>query len=365
MRVGLDVSAVPESPAGAGRYIVELARRLPSVVDELQIVSRHGDQQRWAQISPSAAVAGIVPDTRPGRLVYEALRLARTDVVRAVDVWHSPHYTMPGRMERPVVVTIHDMTFFTHPEYHERSKVPFFTRAIKRAATKASCLIAVSDFTAREIDHFLSPSVPVVVAPHGVDLERFSPDVVPSRRFGAPYVLFVGTLEPRKGIDVLLRAFDTIGRVDAGVELVIAGQSGWRVDNVVDRIDQHPFVSRIHRIGYVSDDELAPLIRGARVVAYPSRGEGFGLPVLEALACGAPVVTSKDTVMADVAGTAATLVPVGDSKQLARSLLDVLALDEQSLRQISLVGRTRAEAFTWENSVAQHVKAYETAAHGS
>jgi glycosyltransferase involved in cell wall biosynthesis len=369
VRIALDTSAVPVQAAGAGRYVFELARRLPGRGLETTLVTRHGDDQRWRDYSPDAHVRALVPRARVSRLLYEAMRLGTSPVARAADVWHGPHYTMPRTGSTPCVVTIHDMTFFTNPEWHERAKVAFFRRAITYAATHARAIISVSEYTARLIDELLGGHAPVVVAPLGVDLDRFrlssEGDEPVLQRHGlatpTPYFLFVGTFEPRKGIDVLLDAFVDVAKEDPDVELWLAGQHGWGVDQVESRLATHPAAPRIRRLGFVPDDALAPLLRQAKAAVYPSRGEGFGLPVLEALACGVPVVTSRDTVMQEVAGPAATLTTVGSAPDLARTLVDFLRQSPEERAATARVGRARAETFTWERCVDQHLVAYHLA----
>jgi glycosyltransferase involved in cell wall biosynthesis len=369
MRLALDVSAVPPRMAGAGRYIGELARRVPSTGIDTTLVARRGDAPRWQELSPSAHVASIVPNARPARLLYEALAAGRSSTARGVDVWHSPHYTMPHRSNTPTVVTILDLMFFTNPEWHERSKVPFFRRAISYAATHADVLIAISEFTARQLDEHVATHAPVVVATLGVDLESFTTeagdDVELLRAYGyaldRPYIFYLGTFEPRKGIDVLLDAFEEIARHDNDVELWLAGQPGWGVTEIETRIASHGALSRIRRLGFVDESVLPALLRQSRVVAYPSRGEGFGMPVIEALACGAIVETSADTVMSEIAGGAALLAGAGDAEQLADVLTTALAMSDAQRAEAARNGRARAELFTWQHTIDQHVKAYEMA----
>ena len=369
MKVALDVSAVPERIAGAGRYIAELAKRLPEHGVTTTLVTRRHDESRWRGRSPKSTIAPIVPDARAARLLYEAVRLGTSTAARGVDVWHGPHYTMPRRAAVPAVVTIHDLTFFTNPEWHERSKVAFFRRSIAYSAAYASVLVCVSDFTARQLDEVMKVHAPVVVAPHGVDLERFVPDGSNDEALlgahglvgDAEFILFVGTLEPRKGIDVLLGAFADVARANPRIELWLAGQLGWGLGDVDAMLASHPAASRIRRLGFVDEDVLPALMRRARAVAYPSKGEGFGLPVLEAMACGALVVTTSGTVMAEVAGADALLVPVGDTAALAGALESAVASSDDVRRTRSRLARVRAEQYTWERSMQQHLIAYEMA----
>jgi glycosyltransferase involved in cell wall biosynthesis len=372
MKVALDVSAVPERLAGAGRYTYEVARRLPTLGVTTTLVSRKNDDTRWRAWSPDAEIAPVVPAGRIPRLLFEAISLGTSTVAREVDVWHGPHYTMPRRGKTATVVTIHDLTFFTNPEWHEKSKAVFFRRAISYAATHADVLISVSDFTAKQIDEFVPGHAPVVVAPHGVDLSHFSlaasNDVALLRTLqlpiDVPFIFFLGTVEPRKGLDVLLAAFDTLSRSEPRTELWIAGQTGWGIRHLDAEIAGHPAASRIRRLGFIGDEMLPALFRQSRAVAYPSRGEGFGLPVLEALACGAFVVTTKNTVMADVAGGAAALVDAGDVTALAHELSRVIAVGDTDREAHATRARARAELFTWDASMTRHLEAYELARKG-
>ncbi len=359
MRIALDVSAVPEQLTGAGRYVVELARRLPASGHQLDLVARRGDEARWRELD-GAGVHGIVPRARGMRLLYEAWSLGLSAPARAADVWHGPHYTMPRRGRTPTVVTIHDLTFFTHPEFHEPTKVAYFRRAIAYSATHARALIAVSHTTARLLDEHLAGHAPVVVAPHGVDVEHFSRLGDDERILAAagldsqtPYVLFVGTLEPRKGLDVLLRAFDLVTRELPELELWVAGRPGWGDVEVTG--------ARVRALGYVGEDLLVSLMRHARAMAYPSRAEGFGLPVLEALASGVPVVTTRGTVMEELSGGHAFLSDVGDVESLASAIVHASSLDAAARVARAAAGRAHAQSFTWEASVARHLEAYELA----
>lgn len=368
MKVALDVSAVPPRIAGAGRYIAELAKALPARGVTTTLVTRRDDTTRWRTIAPGASVSGLVPNARAARLAYEAWVLGARKVARNVELWHAPHYTMPHRGSTPTVVTIHDLTFFTNPEWHERSKVAFFRRAITYSAKHARVLVSVSDFSARLIEEIVPVHAPIVVAPLGVDLVGFQPSGDDDALFEAhrlsvdtPFIFFVGTVEPRKGLDVLLRAFSDLAHDDDAVELWLAGQVGWGDGTLEAQFASHPYKTRIRHLGFVEDALLAALYRRAKAVAYPSRGEGFGLPVLEAMACGALVVTTKDTVMAEVAGDGARLVSAGDDEELASSLLDVLKSGPAERAEWASRARQRAEHFTWDNCIDQHLVAYQQA----
>lgn len=366
----LDVSAVPANPAGAGRYILELARELSRREDVLPtFIARKQDEQRWESLPGYSRVSAIVPKFRPFRLAWEQLFLPRELDAIAPRLHHGPHYTLPERAHFPLVVTVHDMTFFDHPEWHERKKVPIFKRAIQVAAEKATSIICVSQETADRLqDRF--GSLPVTVIPHGVDHERFRPcaswDEEESDRllldhYGVQgrFIAFVGTVEPRKNVSSLVRAFDKIASSSAhsDIKLVIAGRTGWGTTEVDQAIAQSPYSERIIRLGFVSDNTVPALLRSAAVVVYPSLVEGFGLPALEALACGAPLVTTKRSAMEEVVGDSAVLVNSAVVDELAQSIESLLE-DSSEAKRLREIGPKTAAAYTWEETANKHIAVY-------
>lgn len=374
--VSVDVSAVPAHPAGAGRYTIDLvAALIPRPEVALTLVSRRDDVARWEDLG-TRSVVGAAPGIRPLRLAWEQVRLPAILERVGVDVHHGPHYTMPERSRVPVVVTIHDLTFFDHPEWHERSKVRFFRRAIRVAARRAAALICVSETTADRLHALCDVRAPVYVAPHGVDSHRFSPDE-PSpgadaavlRRLGLdpgrPYVVFVGTVEPRKNVPALVAAFGRIAAGHPDVRLVLAGQPGWGARAMQEAVTAlGPAADRVVRTGYVPDEGVPALLRAAAVVAYPSLQEGYGLPALEALACGAPLVTTRGTAMAEIAADAAVLVPPGDVEALSEALDTMLSAgpEDPACLNRRYHGLAIARGRTWEASAVEHIRAYRMAA---
>lgn len=375
VQVSLDVSAVPARPAGAGRYIVELARAL-SVRDDcgLTLVSRRDDGARWSEVAPRGTVVAVAPSARVPRLVYEQARLGRA-VARLgpppVDVHHGPHYTMPRHSRVPCVVTVHDMTFFDHPEWHEPSKVRFFRAAMRYSAAHAAVLVCVSATTGRRLREVLSPRCPVLTVPNGVDQSRFDvtepvpgfdAEVLGRLGLSLPYLLHLGTLEPRKGVADLVRAFDILASRHVELELVLAGATGWKAEPVLETIAASPACSRVRRLGYIADEDVPALLRRARAVVYPSIEEGFGLPALEALACGTPLVTSAGTSMAELAGDSARLVEPGQPAALAAAVEAVLAGSPEDAAASRQRGLEVAARHSWEACAEGHIAAYRLAA---
>lgn len=382
LAVSLDVTAVPVHPAGAGRYTATLAGALSARGDvALTLLARAGDSARWREIAGGAAIEAVAPEQRPMRLLWEQTRLPRLLGRLPVQVHHGPHYTMPEAASVPKVVTVHDLTFFDHPEWHDRSKVVFFRRAVRVAAAHADVLICVSRTTARRLREVCEPDGQVRVVPHGVDLGRFSPSGPASPRHKAifpphagdplppvltalgirwPYVAFMGTVEPRKDVPGLVRAFDRMAPAHPELRLVIAGAAGWGEKVLTRTVEEARHPERVVRMGYVPEEAVPDLLRRAAAVAYPALEEGFGLPVLEALACGAPLVTTAGTVMEELADGAALLVEPGDVDGLAGAL-DMLVRGDDGLAGRRSRGLEVAARYTWEASVEGHLAAYRAA----
>ena len=362
LTVAIDASAVHDRSGGVARYLDGIIGLLGRSGVATHVVTRRDGSGRWLG---SLGAHALAPSARPARLVWEQMQLlSRLGELRpAVEVLHSPHYTMPlrgpglGRVAR--VVTIHDLTFFTHPETHSRAKRELFTRAIRLASRHADALICVSNTTADQLGEFTPARAPIHVIPHGVDHVRFTAstslddrDHLRAYGLSRPYVLSIGAIEPRKNVARLALACELLWAEQAEMELVLVGQP-WRGHTVpVGRN------GTIRHLGFVDDAARPALIRGARVVAYPSLAEGFGLPVLEALACGAAVVTSAAGATGEVAGEAAILVDPLDVESIASGLVTGLAGHGPD----TAARVARAAQFTWERSAAAHAGVYRSVA---
>lgn len=328
MRVGVDVAPLVQDAAGTARWITGLLGEL-ELREGLEVC-----RLTWGGAGRLTAVSRDV--------FWYPFMLPRQAEGRRLDVLHCTVYRAPLRRQRvPTIVTVHDLAVLRRPE-----AFPVWTRlyarsALRRTIRAARRVIAVSEFSRRETAELC-----------GVDLDRI--DVVPNAvapvfRPAGPvspgdYLLAVGTLEPRKNLPRAIEAAQI-----AGVELRVVGARGWGGVDVGG--------TGVRWLGRVSDEDLASLYRGARCLLYPSLYEGFGIPVAEAMACGTPVVTSRDSAMAEVAGTAAVLVDPTDAHSIAAGIEEA----EASAEQLSRRGLERAQLYTWSRAADAAVASYERA----
>ncbi len=371
IRVLIDATGVPADRGALGRYVDGLISALAAAGADLAVACQRADQERYGRLVPSATVVAGPPAIahRPGRLAWEQSGLPLVAQQVGASVLHSPHYSMPLRPGVPTVVTIHDLTFFTAPDAHSPVIASFYKAAIRTSARRATRLIVPSKATRDELVRVLGADpTRIDVAYHGVDHTLFH-QVDPAAEqhvagrlglHGKPYIAYLGSLEPRKNVPALIEGWAAaVADLPDPPALVLAGGSSWseEVDAAVAAV---PASLRLVRPGYLPFSDVPGFFGGALVVAIPSTGEGFGLPALEAMACGAPVLTTHRTALPEVGGDAVAYTePDAASIQAAlRALLD----DPARRQALGAAGHARALEFTWAASAEAHLTAYERAA---
>jgi glycosyltransferase involved in cell wall biosynthesis len=371
-RVLVDATSVPADRGGVGRYLDGLLGALSALNDiDLVVVSQRTDHERYVRLLPNAQVmaAPAAVAHRPARLAWEQTGLPLLAQQLGAQVLHSPFYTCPLRVGCPVTVTVHDATFFTEPEHYDKSKGTFFRSAIKTSMRRAERIIVPSKATRDELIRLLDADpTRIDVAYHGVDHTAFH---VPSEEEkarvrarlglgGTSYVAFLGAKEPRKNVPNLIRGWiEAVKDRPQPPALVIAGGQGH--DDEIDRVAAEvPAHLRLLRPGYLRYGDLPGFLGGALVAAYPSYGEGFGLPILEAMACGAPVLTTPRLSLPEVGGDAVAYTGA-DAEQIGADL-GALLDDEPRRAALGAAGLARAKEFSWISSAEVHYSAWQRAA---
>ncbi len=362
MHIGLDGSPLTYPKTGVGHYTFELARALamgaPS--DDFQLVSPlpfdpsfgSGGNQTWP-----TNLHAIKEEVSGVRKHWWTIGLPSYIRRNALALFHGTNYDVPLRCRCPTVLTIHDLSSYLHPETHQphlnrraRYRLPIMAR-------RATMIITPSLAVKSEVCELLRVKPEKVVAiPHAARPSfrpmSLSDSLTLTKRLDVEdgFLLFVGTIEPRKNLLTLIRAFEEVlNTTSLRPQLVIAGMEGWLSEDLFAYVKGRDLGDRLRWTGYVSDEDLCALYSSCRVFIYPSIYEGFGLPPLEAMACGAPVITSRIPAIMETVGTAACLITPTDVDALSQRIIDLLK-NTGERKKLSEAGQARAAEFSWERT---------------
>ncbi len=349
--------------SGTGRYVEELLHAL------VHLEERPNLTVWWPEgVSPGpwADRVELLPQ-RAGlwhRVMRERL-IGR--VAPAYDVVHFPASIGPLDGGKNVVLTVHDCIFLRHPEWFRWERAQYYRWAGTRSAQRAAHIIADSQATARDVHALMDiDEARITAIPLGVG-DTFRPPsetLVKNARkpYGLPerFFLYVGTLEPRKNLARIVRSWDAVAAI-IPEDLVIAGRVGWKTNELDDAIAHARHRERIHRPGFIDAPDLPGLLGAARAFVWPSLYEGFGLPVLEAMACGTPVITSNTTSLPEVAGDAALLVDPCNEEAIAEAMTR-LSQDNALRESLHVAGPARAAQFTWQRCAEETMAVYRRVA---
>ncbi len=353
MRIGFDASKVVRPRDGIGRYARELLRALAEAGDGVEL-ELYGLPREIGVAAAREQLWDLPLGLHHGWQIEPG----------SIDLFHSTAWNMPlGLGNLPLVFTCHDLTFLTHPDCHTLDNKVHCLTGLLSANLAGAHFLAVSQATAGELARQLGAGAARVTVIHHAP----SPDLEPlprrearhrlRERFGidgAP-VLAVGTLEPRKNLERLLDAYAGLDEeLRTAHPLVLAGGGGWKNEGLLARFQE---IQNVHRVDPEGDADLSLLYSAAAVFAYPSLAEGFGLPVVEAMACGAPVVTSNASSLPEVAGDAAWLVDPLDAGDI-REALDELLRGPTHRQRLRDLGRRRAASFSWGSTARRTVELY-------
>lgn len=369
MRIGIDATALPPQPVGAGNYIIQLIRALASTesVHEFVVFA----QPRGADLiglPDEGTVEWVIVEARdPGsRLIWEQLFFPNLVRESGVDLLHSLHYTRPIRLPCKSVVTFHDMTFFLYPDLHTWARRLYFPQMMKASARRADELITVSNSTRNDLIEILEVDPKIVTTTQlgvtpgymPIDDEEEKKRIIGKYNLPEHFILYVGLVEPRKNLPILIEAYKRLRGDDNKYELILAGRFGWMHEEVVDQVRKLNLEDTVRFLGYVPQQDLPLIYNLASLFVYPTIYEGFGLPVLEAMACGIPVITSDVSSLPEIVGEAGLLTPVNDLDALYKTV--IRALTDTKLRQdLISKGIKRAAEFSWSKTAQLTLQVYQ------
>lgn len=361
MRLGIDASRVVHGRGGVATYTRELIHALIDSRRVDEIVLFDLDRQRSRRSIFETALGKL-----PSNVVTAS---ADRSELEGLDLFHAPGFAMPPPGAPRYVFTLHDLTVVSHPFCHTIENRVRTLASISHALARGATVLAVSKATKQEAVRLLAiPAESVEVVPPMLDpvfkmAGDHEADTRAAERLGVrePYVLAVASLEPRKNFGRLLDAWSSLGKTTGANQLVVVAAEGWRQGRVRRRLERMTGDGSVVKIGHVPDEVLAGLYRRANTFVFPSLAEGFGLPVVEAMACGAPVVTSRLSSLPEVCREAALLVDPEDTDEIASAIANLLG--DRNLRQrLRDHGLERARAFSREAVVPRLFEVYRRAA---
>lgn len=375
MKSILSVEALAPNLTGIGRYTWELAKRLP-LRTQLQDVRFYRGGNWINEPASLLQTPAVVPSQKKTKRSFLKFRQPRwlldwqTSAICRDRVFHGPNFFLPACTEVGVA-TVHDLSVFKYPETHPLERIRHFEREFQASMKRASHLITDSEATRREVIDFLAwPAEKITAVPLGVSADftpasdtSLSPCLIKHGLLFKGYALCVSTLEPRKKIANLLQAYECLPiELRNQYPLVLIGGAGWLSDELHATIDRLAAQGWLRYLGYVPEADLPALYAGAQAFVYPSIYEGFGLPVLEAMASGVPVVTSIFTSLPEVTQGAAWLVDPDDIDALAQGIHASLC-DEAWRTTACETGLAKAQNFTWDRCVEQTIDVYRQVMH--
>lgn len=379
MKIGIDVSLVSGSRAGVGTYsynLVKYLSRLESVhkyvlfpffyhiyhpdFKSINIPLEHQDQFHYKfQHLPKEWIDYL----------WNNPHIDRGKIIGNLDLLHSTTFCVPENFQGKLVVTIYDVSFFTHPQYHQQANIDHCLKGTLAAVEKADVIIAISEHTKLDlVRHFRCAEQKIVVTPLGYDKEFYYPVTALAERkvvlerlgIKSPYIFALGTVEPRKNIDGLVMAYNALSKdLQDNYSLVIAGGKGWLDNSIFSLIREKKLEDKVKFLGYVEEEDLRYLYSGAACFVFPSHYEGFGLPPLQAMACGCPSIIANNSSLLEVAGDGAVLVNANNIPTITDAIVQVLS-DSAFAAELGQKGLLQASKFSWEDCAQKTLEVYNS-----
>jgi glycosyltransferase involved in cell wall biosynthesis len=379
LRIAIDYTSAINQNAGIGRFVRNLIGAVVAndPTDAFLLLHAAPNPGREPTYPTAANVShrALRISERWTNIIWHRLQvpLPADWLTGPVDLFHSPDFVLPPVRAARSILTVHDLAFLLYPECADARLRAYLEKTVPRSVQRADYVVADSENTRNDVICLLGvPPDRVTVVPGGVD-PVFRPVTDPARLTAlrqmlgidpvTPYILFIGVIEPRKNLMGLIEAFDVLkSRRPLPHKLVVAGRRGWLSEATMERADRSQYRDEIIFPGYIPESELPTLYSAAEAFAFPSHYEGFGLPVLEAMACGTPVVASRASSLPEIVGDAGMQVDPDDSERLA-SALELLALNPEMRADFRERGIARAATFTWDAAARVMLDVYHRVAN--
>ncbi|GCL43702.1 glycosyltransferase family 4 protein [Dolichospermum planctonicum] len=383
LKIVIDVTPVDSKPSGVGLYVLNLVENLSKLQHpesfELGLAYQAG-LKNWLQgkldfpenLKHYSNLYQIPIPVRISNLLLDYLPQFFPHYLQPIlenpNIFHGNNYTVYPYKNIQKIITIHDLSFIRHPEYIN-SVVKQYTKRLIKCLEWTDLIITISESSKQDIINYLKvPAEKIFVTPlasrydanflYTLDLGKEVDNI--NYDFSKPYLLFVSTIEPRKNINAIISAFNFLKkRHKIEHQLVLIGRKGWNYEPIFTAIENSPYKNEIHHLDYLSNELVALFYSKADVFLYPSHYEGFGLPVLEAMTLGTPVIASNTSSIPEVTGNAAILIDPNDYMQLAEAILQVIS-DSQLRQNLINKGKIRADLFSWERTAKETLKAYKS-----
>lgn len=371
MKILIDFTQIPLQKVGVGVYALNLVARLHAL-DRLNtyVILAQDDDRALDRITADNFRIIRVKSAFFRKLIFrfimEQVYIPLLVFRYRIDLCHSVHYSFPVLAPCKKIVTICDMTFFKHPEYHVPGKIIYFRFFIWLSSVFADDIIAISQSTINDFhDAFSYAKHKGHVVYLGKD-NRFKPESDPAKihpiklalGIKKEYFLFIGTLEPRKNIARIIEAFHMVLRSSKKYQLVVAGKKGWYYDNIFRLVESLDLQNDVLFTGFLNEDDKPLLLAGAKAFIYPSLYEGFGIPILEALACAVPTITSNISSMPELSGNAAILINPLQVEELCEAMNTVIT-NESVVHELQQKSIEQAKKFTWDRTARETITVYQ------
>ncbi len=363
MKIGIDASRIAlEQRTGTENYTLKLVEKIRELDQDNKYLLYFNKIPKYFEISQKNVSTRVIPMTR----LWTQFRLALECLINPPDILFVPAHTIPviRRPKLKTIVTVHDLGAEFLAEYHQFPQKLYLNWSTEFVAKHATHLIAVSESTKRDLIKKMkvdSKKITVIheAVDHEVFFEREFKEVEQVKKelgITRPYLVFVGTIQPRKNLLKLIEAFSKLE--NKNLDLVLAGKPGWLFEEIYSAPKKYKVENRVKFVGYVKDEQLPALYSGAEMFVFPSLYEGFGLPLLEAMSCGTPILTSNTSCLPEVTGGNAEFVNPNKTSEIVKGI-EKLLKDKLLAKKLSESGRQWAKNFTWERTAKETIKVFE------